>query len=46
LVHGFSVALAVGAIIVAVGAVVSAVLVNAKAADLVGPATEPALTEA
>jgi predicted MFS family arabinose efflux permease len=46
LVHGFSVALAVGAIIVAVGAVVSAVLVNAKPADLVGPATGSALTEA
>ena len=43
---GSRVALAVGAIIVAAGAVVSAVLVNAKATDLVGPATEPALSEA
>ena len=38
LVHGFSVALGVGAIIVAAGAVVAALLVNAKASDLSNPA--------
>jgi len=37
-VHGFSVAFAVGAIIVAAGAIASAVLVNAKAKDLASPA--------
>jgi EmrB/QacA subfamily drug resistance transporter len=37
-VHGFKVALAVGAIIVAAGAIASAVLVNAKAKDLSDPA--------
>ena len=37
-VHGFSVAFAIGAIIVAAGAVASAVLVNASAKDLVDPA--------
>jgi EmrB/QacA subfamily drug resistance transporter len=42
LVHGFSRALAVGAIIVAAGAVVAAVLVNAKATDL-APSTESAV---
>jgi EmrB/QacA subfamily drug resistance transporter len=45
LVHGFTRALAVGAIIVAAGAVVSAVLVNAKATDLSNPAAEPAFSE-
>jgi MFS family permease len=45
LVHGFTRAILVGAIIVAAGAVVSAVLVNAKPADLV-PAAEPAMSEA
>jgi EmrB/QacA subfamily drug resistance transporter len=45
LVHGFTRAILVGAIIVAAGAVVSAVLVNAKPADLV-PAAEPATSEA
>jgi hypothetical protein len=45
LVHGFTRAILVGAIIVAAGAVVSAVLVNAKPADLV-PAAEQALSEA
>ena len=43
LVHGFSVALAVGAIIVAVGAVVSAVLINAKPSNLAA-AAEPAVS--
>jgi hypothetical protein len=38
LVHGFTRALAVGAIIVAAGAVVSAVLVNARPSDLSNPA--------
>jgi hypothetical protein len=38
LVHGFTRALAVGAIIVAAGAVVSAVLVDATAKDLSNPA--------
>jgi EmrB/QacA subfamily drug resistance transporter len=37
-VHGFTVAFAVGAIIVAAGAIVSAVLVNATAKDLSNPA--------
>jgi predicted MFS family arabinose efflux permease len=41
-VHGFTVAFAVGAIIVATGAIASAVLVNAKATDLSNPAAEPA----
>src|SRR5580704_7901796 len=36
-VHGFTVAFAVGAIIVAAGAIASAVLVNAKAKDLSSP---------
>ena len=44
-VHGFSVAFALGAIIVAAGAIASAVLVNAKPADLV-PTPEPARSEA
>jgi hypothetical protein len=43
-VHGFTVAFAVGAVIVGAGAIVAAVLVNAKPADLV-PAPEPALSE-
>jgi EmrB/QacA subfamily drug resistance transporter len=38
IVHGFTVAFAVGAAIVAAGAIASAVLVNAKAGDLSGPA--------
>ena len=38
-VHGFSVAFALGAIIVAVGAIASFVLVNATAQDLSGPAS-------
>jgi len=46
LVHGFSVALAVGAIIVAAGAIVSVVLVNAKPADLSNQAVSPAFGEA
>jgi hypothetical protein len=46
LVHGFSVALAVGAIIVAAGAIVSAVLVNAKPADLSNQAVSPAFGDA
>jgi EmrB/QacA subfamily drug resistance transporter len=37
-VHGFSVAFAIGAIIVAAGAIASFVLVNAKAGDLSNPA--------
>ena len=45
-VHGFTVAFGVGAIIVAAGAVASAVLVNAKASDLSSPAPEPAAKEA
>jgi EmrB/QacA subfamily drug resistance transporter len=45
-VHGFTVAFAVGAIIVAAGAIASAVLVNAKAEDLSNPAPEPAFSEA
>jgi hypothetical protein len=44
-VHGFTVAFAVGSIIVGAGAVVGALLVNAKPSDLV-PAAEPALSEA
>lgn len=38
LVHGFSVAFAVGAIIVAAGVIASAVLVNATAKGLASPA--------
>ena len=45
-VHGFTVAFGLGAIIVAVGAVVSAVLINARPADLSLPAAEPALSKA
>ena len=45
-IHGYTVAFAVGAAIVAAGALASAVLVNAKATDLSGPAAEPALSEA
>jgi EmrB/QacA subfamily drug resistance transporter len=45
-VHGFSVALAVGAIIVGVGALASAVLINAKTQDLSNPAPQPAFSEA
>jgi EmrB/QacA subfamily drug resistance transporter len=41
-VHGFSVALAVGAIIVAGGAIISAVLINARAEDPSNPAASPA----
>ena len=41
-VHGFSVAFAIGAIIVAAGAIASFVLVNAKAPDLSNPAASPA----
>jgi EmrB/QacA subfamily drug resistance transporter len=44
-VHGFTVAFAVEAIIVAAGAIVSAVLVNAKATDLSNPAAQPAFSE-
>jgi EmrB/QacA subfamily drug resistance transporter len=44
-VHGYTVAFAVGAIIVAAGAIVSAVLVNAKPNDLSNPAAEPAPSE-
>ena len=44
-VHGFTVAFGVGSIIVAAGAIVSAVFVNAKPADLV-PTPEPARSEA
>jgi hypothetical protein len=46
LVHGYTVAFAVGAAIVAAGALASAVLVNAKATDLSESAAEPALSEA
>jgi hypothetical protein len=45
LVQGFTRAILVGAIIVAAGAVVSAVLVNAKPTDLVPAAEQPALSE-
>ncbi len=45
-VHGFTVAFGVGAIIVAVGAVVSAVLINATPSDLAGPGADPAVSEA
>lgn len=45
MVHGFSVAFAVGAIIVAAGAIVSAVCVNATAKDLSNPAAQPAFSE-
>jgi len=45
LVHGFTRALLVGGVIVAAGAVVSAVLVDAKARDLSNPAAEPAFSE-
>jgi EmrB/QacA subfamily drug resistance transporter len=41
LVHGFSVAFLIGAGIVAAGALVSAVLINAKATDLSYPASTP-----
>ena len=44
-VHGFSVAFVVGAAIVAAGAIVSAMLVNAKANDLANPAASPAFGE-
>jgi hypothetical protein len=44
-VHGFSVAFAVGAIIVAAGAIASAILVNASAADLTSPTVSPALAD-
>ena len=46
LVHGFSVALAVGALIVAGGAVISAALIDAKAKDLASPTSSPAFSEA
>jgi EmrB/QacA subfamily drug resistance transporter len=42
LVHGFSVAFAVGAVIVAAGAIVSALLINARANDLANPSASPA----
>ncbi len=42
-VHGFSVAFAVGAIIVGAGAIASAVLVKATAKDLSDPAAQPAV---
>lgn len=45
-VHGFTVAFAVGAIIVAAGAIASAVLINAKTKDLSNPAASPAFGEA
>jgi EmrB/QacA subfamily drug resistance transporter len=45
-VHGFTVAFLVGAIIVAAGALVSAVLVNATAKDLSNPTAQPELDEA
>jgi EmrB/QacA subfamily drug resistance transporter len=44
-VHGFSVAFAVGAIIVAAGAVASAILVNASAGELPSPTVSSALAE-
>jgi EmrB/QacA subfamily drug resistance transporter len=44
-VHGFTVAFAVGAAIVAAGAIVSAILVNAKASDLSNPIASPVLSE-
>ena len=43
-VHGFSVAFAVGAIIVGAGAIASAVLVKATAKDLSDPAAQPAFS--
>ena len=46
LVHGFSVAFFVGAVIVATGAIVSAVLINAKATDLSNPTASIAADEA
>jgi EmrB/QacA subfamily drug resistance transporter len=45
-VHGFTVAFAVGAAIVATGAIVSAILVNAKASDLSNPIDSPVFSEA
>jgi EmrB/QacA subfamily drug resistance transporter len=45
LVHGFSRALGVGAIIVTAGAIVAAVLVNAKAADLADLAADAASSD-
>jgi EmrB/QacA subfamily drug resistance transporter len=45
-VHGFTVAFAVGAIVVAAGAIASAVLINARTKDLSNPATSPAPSEA
>ncbi len=42
-VHGFSVAFAVGAIIVGAGAIASAVLIKATAKDLSDPAAQPAV---
>jgi EmrB/QacA subfamily drug resistance transporter len=42
-VHGFTVAFAVGAAIVAAGAIASAVLINAKAEDLSNPSTSHAV---
>ena len=44
-VHGFTVAFFVGAIIVAAGALVSAVLVNATTKDLANPTAQPANSE-
>jgi EmrB/QacA subfamily drug resistance transporter len=44
-VHGFSVAFAVGAIIVAGGAIASAILVNASTGELPSPTVSPAVAE-